>query len=101
MSREERTLDLKKEDWLKLDQIYRALGHDEIEETVSILIALGFAAVSVSDKQNRKVKVLGTERKKGEKCEKCGNLKGVYSKESSVILGREENKSVSTISEEG
>jgi len=92
MARTERNLELKDEVWEKFDQITNALGHDEHEETATILIQLGFAAISVSDKKHRNVKLIGGPRQEGPKCEKCGRRQVTHAKEVSVTIGAENPK---------
>lgn len=88
MARTERELDLKDEAWAKFDQIRRALNHDEDEETLTTLIAIGFAAIGVSDKENRTVKIVGGKAENvGQKCPQCGQQRKRGRKETAVTIG--------------
>lgn len=88
--REQRTFEIKKEDAEKFDQIMKALGHDEPEETFVTLIQLGRSAISVSDAQHRTVRIIGGNKQEGPKCDSCGYSRVLYTRETSVMIGKEE-----------
>jgi len=88
MARTERTLDSKDEIWAKFDKITAALGHDEEEETLATLVNLGFAAITVTNQENRTVIMTGGKAEYvGEKCSNCGRQRTRGRKEVAVTIG--------------
>lgn len=88
MTRQEKALDLRVETWKGLEQIRKALGHDELEETVQLLVNLGEKVVAVTDKNHPMVHIMGGERKVDEVTCLCGaKFKRVlFTRETSVKL---------------
>ena len=89
MSRVEKPLDLRQETWARLEQIQKALGHDEVEETIQVLVELGMKAVAISGKENPVVHLMGGNRKEEDVRCVCGKVykRVVFTKESLVNLG--------------
>jgi hypothetical protein len=88
MSRVTKSLDLNEETWDQMMEIGDLLGHDELEETMRVLIELGMKALSVSSRENRTVKLVGGERQyRGEPCKTCGLQRVVHGQEASVKIG--------------
>ena len=93
MPRVERTLDLPESTWEYLDKISLALGHDELEETLLLLVELGVKAVSITSEQNRTIKMLSGERQyRGEPCKTCGMQRILYGQEVAVTLGIDDRR---------
>lgn len=87
MRRESRELELFPDQWAQLESIKTVLDHDEMEETLRVLIELGVKAISVTNKENRSVRLLGGERRPvGEKCKTCGQQSYAFESEISVRL---------------
>jgi len=87
--RVEKPLELQENTWKTLELIQTKLGHDSLEETLTTLIALGSAAISVTTKDDRTVRLLSSAKlvKESEPCAKCGQRRVVSKHEVSIILG--------------
>jgi hypothetical protein len=101
MSRIEKVFEVKEEDWARFEHLNNALNHDEIEETLSVLIDIAYAAVSITDAKNRTVRMVSAQQEqKSEPCPSCGMRRSFYNKEISVQIGREEQPDAGFIKEE-
>jgi len=93
MSRQERSFGLLPNDWELFDNIQNALGHDSPEETLKVLVELGFKAVGVTDRANREVNLMGGPKlQRKDFCKKCGEerLIDIYPKQMALRLGVDE-----------
>jgi len=88
MPRIEKALDLTEDIWNTLERLKSALGHEDLEETMSTLVNLGWAAIAVSTAAQRKVTVSGNDRTIGDPCVQCGQRRVVRGKEQSVVIGK-------------
>ena len=83
-----REIELFPQQWEMFDQITKALGHDDEEETLKLLLEMGWKAVGVTDTSNRSIKIIGGFRREiGEPCRTCGHQRIAYERETTVTLG--------------
>lgn len=93
MARQERPIALLGQDWEHFDNIKNSLDHDSDEETLKVLIELGFKAVAITDKANRTVNFMGgPKRSRKNYCKKCGEEREetFFTREMSLQLGVDE-----------
>ncbi len=93
MSRISKSLELRQEIWDQLMEIGDLLSHDELEETMRVLIELGVKSLTVTSRDNRTVKLVGGERQyRGDPCRTCGHQRVVFGQEAAVTLGVDERR---------
>lgn len=87
--RVKRFLELRPEIWSRLEDIGSKLLHEDVEETMEMLIDMGTKAIQLTTSQDRMLKMVGGTRQfLGQKCPTCGQQQVAYTQEAAVQVGR-------------